>query len=191
MALDSAAKRQAIPGVGRPWMRGQLPDASLTFAARVSAGNAYPVAQFQDPVPVDTTPDQFTFTDVTGQALGIVISSNTITITGIDSPSPVTFLEIGHLSGEYSLNGGAWTDLANFNIEVSDTLQIRLTSPATHLTTSSIKVTIGGVFDTWDVSTSARGSRHTLSPVDLRVSYSPEDRRESRSPPDRRDSKSG
>jgi len=46
MALDSASKRQAVPGVARPWMRGQFPVAAKTFVWRVSVGLAYPVADF-------------------------------------------------------------------------------------------------------------------------------------------------
>lgn len=49
MALDSAAKRQAVPGVGRPWMRGQLPSVGKGREWRSSAGLSYPVANFQTP----------------------------------------------------------------------------------------------------------------------------------------------
>jgi len=101
----------------------------------------------------DSTPDAFSFTDLTSQAVGTVISSNVITVTGIDTSSPVTFVETGHLSGEYSLNSGAWTDLGNFNVNNNDTLQLRLTSSASEGQTHSITVTIGGVSDQWDVTT--------------------------------------
>ena len=49
MALDSAAKRQAVPGAGRPWMRGQLPAVGKGREWRSSAGLSYPVANFQAP----------------------------------------------------------------------------------------------------------------------------------------------
>lgn len=49
MALDTAAKRQAVPGVARPWMRGQLPSAGKGREWRSSAGLSYPVANFQAP----------------------------------------------------------------------------------------------------------------------------------------------
>jgi len=41
MAIDTAAKRMSIPGVGRPWMRGQRFDAALGVGWRQSAGNGY------------------------------------------------------------------------------------------------------------------------------------------------------
>jgi len=46
MALDSAQKRQAVPGAGRPWMRGQFPDVAKGRAWRSSVGLSYPVAAF-------------------------------------------------------------------------------------------------------------------------------------------------
>lgn len=49
MALDSLAKRYAVKGVGRPWLRGPAPDASLGEVWRVSIGQAYPVATLEDP----------------------------------------------------------------------------------------------------------------------------------------------
>lgn len=78
MALDSAAKRQAVTGVGRPWMRGQMRDASVGASARASIGNAYPVAIFSavtnpwtdvnaaSDTWTDTTGASDTWTDVTG-----------------------------------------------------------------------------------------------------------------------------
>ena len=51
MALDSAAKRQAVPGVGRPWMRGQFPSAAKDREWRSSTGLSYPVADFQGAAP--------------------------------------------------------------------------------------------------------------------------------------------
>ena len=41
MAIDTLAKRQAVPGCGRPWMRTVEPNASKTEEWRVSVGNAY------------------------------------------------------------------------------------------------------------------------------------------------------
>lgn len=101
----------------------------------------------------DYTPDAFTFTDLTGQDLGTVVSSNTVTIAGIDTTVYGSFVQTGHLSGEYSKNGGAWTTLGAFSVVSGDTIQLRLTTSASQGTTHSIKVDIAGVTDTWDVTT--------------------------------------
>lgn len=39
--IDTQAKRQSIPGVGRPWKRGPAPDATKSLGWRVSVGNTY------------------------------------------------------------------------------------------------------------------------------------------------------
>ena len=46
MALDTAAKRFAVAGVGRPWMRSQKPNSAKDVAWRVSTGQAYPIGLF-------------------------------------------------------------------------------------------------------------------------------------------------
>lgn len=50
MALDTAAKRASVPGVGRPWMRGITPDATKPEAWRHSVGNTYAGFSFSAPV---------------------------------------------------------------------------------------------------------------------------------------------
>jgi len=50
MALDTAAKRSSVPGVGRPWMRGITPDATKSEAWRHSVGNTYAGFSFAAPV---------------------------------------------------------------------------------------------------------------------------------------------
>ena len=49
MALDTAQKRAAVPGVARPWMRSISPDVGKGREWRASAGLSYPVANFQAP----------------------------------------------------------------------------------------------------------------------------------------------
>lgn len=41
MAIDDREKRAAIPGVGRPYMRGKLPVAAKDQEWRIASGNAY------------------------------------------------------------------------------------------------------------------------------------------------------
>lgn len=52
MAIDSAAKRQAATGVGRPWKRGPAPDAMTGKLWRAAVGNTY---QFDAGTGVDDT----------------------------------------------------------------------------------------------------------------------------------------
>lgn len=55
MALDSLAKRYAVLGIARPWMRATLPDAAKGSDWRASVANVYPVAAFSAPVVAETT----------------------------------------------------------------------------------------------------------------------------------------
>ncbi len=48
----------------------------------------------------DTTPDPFTFTDQTDVALSTLVTSNSITVTGINAPVPISII-----GGEYSMAG--------------------------------------------------------------------------------------
>ena len=52
----------------------------------------------------DTTPDPFSFQDVSDVDLDTVQISNMITVTGIDAAAPVSIT-----GGEYSVNGGPYT----------------------------------------------------------------------------------
>lgn len=50
MAIDSALKRKAAAGAGRPWMRGSTPATSgISADERSAVGLSYPVATFANP----------------------------------------------------------------------------------------------------------------------------------------------
>jgi hypothetical protein len=95
----------------------------------------------------DTTPDQFTFTDVSNQPINTVITSDPVTITGIDAASAITVS-----GGTYSINGGAYTASAGTAV-LNDVVRARHTSSASELTVVSTIVTIGGVSDTFSSRT--------------------------------------
>jgi dienelactone hydrolase len=91
------------------------------------------------PIVTDTTPDAFSFTSLSGVAQGSVVSSNVVTISGIDAPSPVSIS-----TGEYRINGGGWTSAAG-SITNGQTVQVRHTSANAPGTTVESVLTIGGV----------------------------------------------
>ena len=98
-----------------------------------------------------TRPDPFTFTDQSDVPLSTVRTATAVTITGLSNPAPVTVTGDG--SPQISINGGAWS--TSGTITNNQTLAVRLTSAATFSTTRSTTVTVGGVSDTWDVTTLA------------------------------------
>ncbi len=95
---------------------------------------------------IDTTPDAFSFTDQSGVALNSTITSNTITVGGINAPSPISVT-----GGTYSVDGGAYTSTAG-TVVSGNTVTVRHTSPASAGVTNTT-LTIGGVSDTFTSKT--------------------------------------
>ena len=99
--------------------------------------------------PVDTIPDAFHFTDRTNVALNTEYKSNAITVTGINTASPISIT-----GGTYSINGGTYTS-ASSTVTVGNTVKVRKVSSSAYSTTKSATLTIGGVSDTFSVTTMA------------------------------------
>ena len=96
----------------------------------------------------DTTPNAFSFNDVTGSNASTVNTSNTINISGIDAAATVT----ASGNGTVSVNGGSYTN--STTITNGQSINVRLTSNATLGTSNFVETTIniGGVTDTWRVT---------------------------------------
>lgn len=99
-------------------------------------------------VACDTTPDVFSFSDVTDATLSTLTVSNSITIVGINAAAAVSVS-----GGEVRINNGSWGTSGNINS--GDTLEVRLTSSGSNSTAVSATVTVGGVSDSWSVTTAA------------------------------------
>jgi len=97
----------------------------------------------------DTTPDAFSFTDQTGVGIASTCTSNTITVTGIDTASAISIT-----GGQYSINGGAFTSSSG-SVVVNDTVQVRHTASGSYSTQVDTTLTIGGVSDTFSSTTEA------------------------------------
>jgi hypothetical protein len=97
----------------------------------------------------DSTPDAFTFTDVTGATLSSQYTSNTITVAGINTASAISIT-----GGTYSINGGSYTSSPGTVVN-GDTVSVRVTSSGSPTTAVNAVLTIGGVSDTYTVTTSS------------------------------------
>ncbi len=95
----------------------------------------------------DTTPDAFTFTDQTGVLRGTVVISNNATTTGINAPAAISIV-----GGEYSINGGAFTNAAG-TVTSGAVLRVRVTASASYNTQVTVTLTVGGVSGTFRVTT--------------------------------------
>ena len=96
---------------------------------------------------IDTTPTAFTFTDQTSVALSSPIDSNTITVAGINSAAAISIS-----GGTYSKNSGSFTSSSD-TVVASDTVVVRVSSSGSYNTAASATLTIGGVSDTFTVTT--------------------------------------
>jgi len=99
-------------------------------------------------VTTDTTPDPFTFTPQTGVALSTQITSNAITVAGIDAPAAISV----SAGGQYNIDGGSFTATAG-TVSVGQKVTVRQTSSATPLEATTATVTIGGVAGDFIVTT--------------------------------------
>jgi hypothetical protein len=97
----------------------------------------------------DITPEPFVFTDVTGANISTVYTSNAITVTGINDAAPITVT-----GGEYRKNGGSWVSTAG-TVVTGDSVDVRGTSSGSYLTAVNVVLTIGGVSDTYTITTEA------------------------------------
>ncbi len=98
----------------------------------------------------DTTPEAFSFSAVTDAALGATVSSNTVTITGLNSPAPVSIT-----GGDYAIGSGTATNLGG-TITNGQTLTLSVTTAATFSTATTATVTVGGVTADFVVTTLAQ-----------------------------------
>jgi len=97
----------------------------------------------------DTTPDAFAFTDQTDVAINTTITSNAISVTGIDAASDISIT-----GGEYSINGSAATT-ASSTVLNGDSVTVTVQSSSGNSGTVAATLTIGGIVDEFSVTTVA------------------------------------
>ncbi|MGQ0503167.1 MAG: FG-GAP-like repeat-containing protein [Panacagrimonas sp.] len=102
-----------------------------------------------DPTPPpDTTPDVFTFTDVTDVALGSIQTSAPITVVGIDAPASISVV-----GGSYSIGCSASFVTAASTIANGQTVCLRHTASAANATVVTTTLNIGGVSGSFSSTT--------------------------------------
>ncbi|MCE6957714.1 hypothetical protein LAZ40_01395 [Cereibacter sphaeroides] len=99
---------------------------------------------------IDTTPAAYAFTTKSAQLLNTLVTSNTVTISGLGTSVPVSVTGDG--SPRISINGST-TWVTSGTISNGDTLAVRLTSSLSQQTTSTATVSVGSVDSDFDVIT--------------------------------------
>lgn len=120
---------------------------SLSGCGGGGSGNTTPTPNPTPPVTSDTTPNVFTFTDTVDSALSTATESNSIEITGIDAATTVSIS-----GGEYKIGNGSYTS-ASGTVSSGQTITIKLTSSSSYATIAEATLTVGGVQDTFTVTT--------------------------------------
>jgi hypothetical protein len=118
----------------------------VTGGATLGTSSATITVQSED-IPPDTTPEPFAFVDQFDLPPDAEVQSNAITVTGINAPAPISVT-----GGEYSVNGGAFTP-DDGTVPNGASVRVRLVSSSSYSTTVSAVLTIGGVSDTFSVTT--------------------------------------
>ncbi|MGQ0700370.1 MAG: choice-of-anchor Q domain-containing protein [Panacagrimonas sp.] len=97
---------------------------------------------------IDTAPDAFSFTDQTGVPLNSQRTSDIVTITGINTPAPISVV-----GGQFSIGcTGTFTATAT-TISSGQTVCVRHTSSSLGSTATNTTLTVGGVSDTFTSTT--------------------------------------
>jgi hypothetical protein len=95
-------------------------------------------------------PQQAGFAPVTGSSVGVLQTSNPITITSITTAAPISISS----GAEYSINGGPFTSAAG-TVQPGDQVVVEINAPSTYDSTATAVLTIGGVTSSFAVTTGA------------------------------------
>ncbi|WP_339085678.1 hypothetical protein WKI13_13570 [Teredinibacter turnerae] len=95
----------------------------------------------------DIEPDTFSFESVMDADLNTVYSADAITISGINDAAPIVVAD-----GEYAINDQPFTSEEG-TVQAGDNVVLRLTSAATANTVAMATLTIGGIANSFSVTT--------------------------------------
>lgn len=101
----------------------------------------------------DTTPNAFSFTDVTG-ADTLSVYSDTVTITGINAQTTASLTSSD--SATFKVNNGSF-NTSSKTVVNNDTVTMRLFTSSDSFTPHSGTLSVGGVSDTFTVTTGSSG----------------------------------
>lgn len=128
------------------------PSAIMTYTREaIAAGRVEPIrADDNDVLPIeDTTPAAFSFADRIDAPLATVVESDQLQLSGIGGPARI-LVE----GGEYQIRDGGWTNSPG-TIIAGAPFRVRTTSSDQYSTDTAVSVDIGGVADTFTVTTIA------------------------------------
>lgn len=108
----------------------------------------------------DTTPNEFKFDPVLNSDIATSVTSNTITVTGLNSPAEITIE-----NGDYEINQDGFTHQVEA-INSGDTLKVRLTSSGQHAEKRVSKVIISDSEFLFEVTTKQEVKESITAPAE-------------------------
>lgn len=115
----------------------------------------------------DTTPNGFAFVDQTNVALSTLITSSTITVSGINTATPISITGCTSAQCEYNINNSVtWIAMENSRtVRNGNTVKVRQESSNSQSAPTSLMLSIGGVTGSFGVTTGAPGTLQFSAPT--------------------------
>ena len=135
--------------------RGGAGDITWVNGAAIAV-NASNIVGLDDTVVLDIVPDAFNFTDSTAVVVSSTQTSNVITVSGINSDSPISIT-----GGSYKINSDAYTTAVG-TVSSGDTVTVRHTASSAFSTAVDTVLDIGGETDTYTSTTEAADTVPTV-----------------------------
>jgi hypothetical protein len=127
--------------------------ASTTRTATITIGSISDTMTVTTAAAADSTPDAFSFTDVTG-ADTLSIYSDTVTITGINTSVTATITTTD--GAIFKVNNGT-ANTSSKTVVNNDTITVSIATTSDSFTLHQATITVGGVSDTFSVTTGSSG----------------------------------
>jgi hypothetical protein len=127
--------------------------ASTTRTATITIGSISDTMTVTTAAAADSTPDAFSFTDVTGADI-LSIYSDTVTITGINTSVTATITTTD--GAIFKVNNGT-ANTSSKTVVNNDTITVSIATTADSFTLHEATITVGGVSDTFSVTTGSSG----------------------------------
>jgi VCBS repeat-containing protein len=141
------------PELGQIWWNNATNQLKVAGALGVYEFNATSLVEW------DTTPEAFSFTDVTNATISTPYTSDPITVSGINWPAAISVS--GDASAKYSVNNATAVS-TNGTVASGDSVRAVVTSSASDGTAVNATVVIGGVSDAFVVTTAASASEWAI-----------------------------
>ncbi|MCE9679624.1 hypothetical protein LZP69_10675 [Shewanella sp. AS1] len=135
---------------------------SLTFSATAQSAQSKSFSVISS---VDTTPNAFSFTDITDAAPSVLYNHNSFIVSGINAAATISISGNG---AQFAVNNSTtgWRTTST-TVSNGDRVYVRMNSSSLYNTTVSTTLTIGGVSDVWSIKTVLDPGNGLLIPLGI------------------------